>query len=210
MRWKGVLFFVLAVCISVPAARFRWMDSAHSIGLIKATGGEARHPAFLQSGKDRYNLIATATVIPPYSGDAKVVLEGEPKLDYEIFASGPVIDLKFRRLPKFSDNTLRGLQPNDRIALWVLMKPPLVDPVCGMAHEETFLEYRHQGVNYTFCSEGCLRVFRQEPGKYLKGAMSAMEHTLVLYDTQTGASVLKVPVIFRGREETGHAEKHDH
>ena len=77
MSFKKIAIFIFAVSLSLLAAVFRWDDSAHSIGVIRASGGEARHPVFLGGDWDRCNLISTATVIPPYRGDMKVVLEGQ-------------------------------------------------------------------------------------------------------------------------------------
>ena len=65
----------------------------------------------------------TATVIPPYRGNARLVLEGLPEQDYEIQFSAPVIDLPLRRRPEFRDGVLHGLQPGDRLALWVVIRP---------------------------------------------------------------------------------------
>ena len=76
MNLKNILLFCAAVLLSLVAAKYRFNDSAHSIGLIKAGGGKARHPVILEPGYQRYTLITTAAVIPPYRGDAEVVLEG--------------------------------------------------------------------------------------------------------------------------------------
>lgn len=123
MKAKKAVFFTLALAASLVAGTYRWGDSAHSIGLIKASGGEARHPSVLGSGESGYTLIATATVIPPYRGDVRVELEGSPPMDHRIYLSGPVVDLGIRRHPELRENILRDLQPLDRIALWVVMKP---------------------------------------------------------------------------------------
>lgn len=120
---KKLLVFLLAVVISAVAAGFRWGDSGHAIGLIKRKGGEARHPIVVAGGKGLYSLIVTATVIPPYSGDARLVLEGEPEFDYEIFFNEPVIDLGLRRRPEFREPVLQGLKPRDRVAIWVVIRP---------------------------------------------------------------------------------------
>ena len=95
---KKIIVFAMAVTVSLVAATHRWNDSAHAIGVIKAGGGTARHPVSLESGEESYMLIATATVIPPYRGDVKVVLEGEPAMEYEIHSSGPVLDLGLHTL----------------------------------------------------------------------------------------------------------------
>lgn len=123
MRSKKLLVFLLSVAISTVAAGFRWGDSGHAIGLVKAKGGEARHPIVVEGGKGLYSLIVTATVIPPYSGDVRLVFEGEPELDYEIFFNEPVIDLGLRRRPEFREPVLQGLKPRDRLAIWLVIRP---------------------------------------------------------------------------------------
>ena len=208
MRLKKTFFFVFAVSLSLPAAVFRWDASAHSIGLIKSSGGEARHPVFLGSDHDRCNLIATATVIPPYRGDTKVVLEGQPELNYEIFFSGPVVDLGIRRLPEFSDNTLYGLEPKDRIALWVLMQPPGVDHVCGMSCGRNDIHSSYRGKEYCFCSESCRATFEADPARYPLKDPPAQTYSLAFRDVKTGKSVLNVPIIFDGRGDQGHGGGH--
>jgi len=209
MNIKKTTFFIMAVAVSLVAAAHRWGDSAHSIGLIRANGGEAKHPASLESGEREYTLIATATVIPPYKGNARIVLEGEPKIDYKIHLSAPVVDLKLHRKPELRDNILYDLQPRDRIALWVLMKPPVVDPVCGMSYTNEFSKHTHDGKDYFFCSENCLETFRQAPDKY-KYMGARGKYTLAFYDTNTGKPVLKVPVIFRGKGDAHDAGGHHH
>ena len=121
----------VAVAVSAFAAAHRWGDSGHAIGLIKAGGGSVRHPVVLDSGLDRYSVIVTATVIPPYRGDARVVLEGNPELEHEIYLSEAVVDFHLPRRPEFSDHVLHGLRPGDRLALWVTMKPSQRIPARG-------------------------------------------------------------------------------
>ncbi len=208
IRPKNVLFFVLAALISLSAAVFRWDDSAHSIGLIKASGGEARHPAFLGSGRGRWILIATATVIPPYRGNTKVVLEGKPEINYQIFSSGPFVDLGIRRLPEFKNNTLYGLQPKDRVALWVVMHPPQVDHVCGIPCRNGDIPSSHKGNRYCFCSESCRATFERDPERYLPRDPQPQTYSLTFYDVKTGKSVLRVPIIFKGEGEQSHAGRH--
>ena len=123
MKMKRAVFLFLALAASFAGGTYRWGDSAHSIGLIKASGGETRHPSVLRSGEAGYTLIATATVIPPYRGDVRVELEGAPPMDHHVYLSGPVLDLGIRRHPELRENVIRDLQPLDRIALWVVMKP---------------------------------------------------------------------------------------
>jgi YHS domain-containing protein len=207
---RKILFFTLAVCLSLFAAAYRWPDSAHSIGLIKNSGGGARHPSSLESGETSYTLIATATVMPPYHGDARVVLEGTPKLDYRIYSSGPVIDLGIRRQPVFRNNVLFDLRPGDRIALWVVITPPVLDPVCGMPYEKRFLKERVNGRDYYFCCEGCREAFMNNPSKYMGRESVRGAYSLAFYDTHTGKPVLWVPLKFTGKGEREDAAEHHH
>lgn len=202
MRLRYTILFILAVGISLLGAAYRWGDSGHSIGLIKANGGKVRHPTFLESGKNRYVLISTATVIPPYRGDARLVLEGKPEISHKIYTSGPVVDLGLRKLPEFRGNVLYGLEPRDRLAVWVVMKPPIIDPVCGMAYEDGFINHLYKSKDYYFCSNGCLDLFNKEPEKYKGRDRVKGKYTLAFYDTKTGKSILRVPVIFKGKGET--------
>ncbi len=42
------------------------------------------------------------------------------------------------------------------------------DPVCGMTTEDEgeFLRYNHNGEPYYFCSEHCLKKFKEDPESY--------------------------------------------
>jgi YHS domain-containing protein len=208
MKPKSIAFFFFAVALSLLAATYRWGDSAHAIGLIRASGGEARHAAYLTAGKTGYTLIATATVIPPYRGDARVVLEGDPPIDHEVHLSEPVVDLGIRRNPHLRGDVLHGLRPKDRIALWVVMRPPAVDPVCGMAYQEGFIETSFAGEKFFFCNEGCAAAFRRDPAKYRDNAGLLGQYRLALYDTKSGRPVLTVPVIFKGKGEAADGGHH--
>lgn len=123
MRPRPLVWFVVSVAVSSLAAVHRFGDSSHAIGSISKGGGGYRHPFHLEAGWSSYTLIATAAVIPPYRGNARVVLEGAPTTDYEIFDSVPVIDLKVHRRPLLEDGVFYDLQPRDRLAFWVIMRP---------------------------------------------------------------------------------------
>jgi YHS domain-containing protein len=204
------LFFLLAVGVSLLAASYRWNDSAHAIGVIKENGGEARHPVTLESSRDNYMLIATATVIPPYRGDVDVVLEGEPRIAYTIHASGPIIDLGLHRFPRFEDNTLLGLKPRDKVALWVEMKLPEVDPVCGMAVVSRETRYSYKGTEYHFCSNYCLTTFMKEAERYKDRDRAHGTYVLAFYDYATKRKVLSIPLIFKNKGEANNEDQHHH
>lgn len=210
MRIKSLITFVLTVLVSLAAAAYRWGDSSHAIGLMSLTGGKTRHASHLESGWDRYAQITTATVLPPYHGDVRVALEGYPARDYKIRFSAPVVDLGLRRLPIFQDNILYGVQPKDRLAFWVLMRSFPIDPVCGMAVRKGDLSLTYKGQTVYFCADGCLTRFKAAPEHYqnIKGPQG--RYDLAFYDTRTGQPVLKVPLIFKGNEETPHASCENH
>lgn len=119
MNGKTLLIFIISVAIFTLAATYRFHDSAHAMGVIKKGGGTARHPALLDKDRDSYILIATAGVVPPYHGNARVVIEGDQSLTATFHNSTPVLDLGIHRHPGFRNNTYYDLRPGDRIALWV-------------------------------------------------------------------------------------------
>jgi len=49
------------------------------------------------------------------------------------------------------------------------------DPVCGMETEEKgkFDSYQHDGEVYYFCSDHCLKKFKEEPESYISGDKAA-------------------------------------
>jgi hypothetical protein len=120
---KRLLVLVVAIGLSLAAAHYRFGDSAHAIGLITRDGGKVRHPIHLPAGEDSYTLILTATVIPPWRGSARVVVEGSPKLGVSLHPSRLALNLGLRRLPRFEDGVYHDLRPGDRLALWVRLLP---------------------------------------------------------------------------------------
>ncbi|MBL0224850.1 MAG: hypothetical protein IPQ16_04505 [Geobacteraceae bacterium] len=122
MNGKTIFIFIAAVAFFTLAATYRFHDSAHAMGMIKKGGGMARHPALLDKDRDSYVMIATAGVLPPYKGNARVVLEGDPTLTATFHNSEVPFDLGVFRHPAFRDNIYYDLRPKDRIALWVKIK----------------------------------------------------------------------------------------
>lgn len=135
---KKLLVILFATSLSVTAAVWRPGDSAHAMGMVSVEGGRARHPVHLPSGKERYTLVVTGTILPPYRGDARVVVEGEPALPFSVYGSDPIIDLGLRRRPFFNDQTLTGLEPRDRFTLWVVLRPP--EPKAAGKYNITFYD----------------------------------------------------------------------
>ena len=135
---KKLLVVLFATILSVAAAWYRHGDSAHAMGMISVKGGKARHPVHLPAGKERYTLVVTGAIIPPYRGDARVVVEGQPDIPFAVHGSDPIIDLGFRRRPHFENDTLTGLQPRDRFTIWVVMKP--AEPMPPGKRAVTFID----------------------------------------------------------------------
>lgn len=119
---KKIVFFVLAIAISVIAAAFRWPDSAHAIATLSMRGGSVRHPVHLSAGKGRYVIILTARVLPPYRGNARMVLEGKGNLEYSFHQSRAIINLKLKDLPEYEKGVFYNLKPGDRLSMWIRLK----------------------------------------------------------------------------------------
>lgn len=67
---------------------------------------------------------------------------------------------------KLKNQKIRNFLPHRNL----LRLAPLVhDPVCGMqlSPKTAVVKTAHQNRQYYFCASGCLKKFRQEPGRYL-------------------------------------------
>ena len=135
-----------------------------------------------------------------------MVLEGKHAIGHALYASGPIIDLGLRRHPRFREGIFHDLQPRDRLALWVVLDPPRFDPVCGMATGEGFLKWEYKGRIYRFCAAGCLKTFKETPEAFRNRDGLRGKYDIAFYDTKTGKSVLKIPVLFNGKESENHGE----
>ena len=135
---KKLLVFIFAATLSVAAAWYRHGDSAHAMGMVSIKGGRALHPVHLPSGRDRYTLVITGSIIPPYQGDVRVTIDGGPPIKTIIRGSDPIIDLALRHRPYFEDATLTGLQPRDRFTIWVVMDPD--EPMPAGKRDVTFTD----------------------------------------------------------------------
>ncbi len=145
-------------------------------------------------------LVTTATVIPPWKGDARVAVEGDPPMAWEMEVSRPVIDLGAHRWPVQDGDLIRGLRPKDRLALWVKLTPPAADPVCGMACGKDPLRETIGGREECFCSEACRDAFRADPARHRPRRVERGRWALVLRDDASGAPVLTVPIALGGKE----------
>lgn len=98
----------------VPA---RGLRPRHGSGLPRR--GRARHPVHLPGGRDRYTLVVTGTILPPYRGDARVVVEGNPALSYDAYGSDPIVDLGecSQHCPTWAIDVKRQATINQRAAI---------------------------------------------------------------------------------------------
>jgi hypothetical protein len=204
---RNLSFLAGAIALSTLAAWCRWPDSAHAIGVIRKGGGTARHPVVLAGGRDEYVLVATAAVIPPWRGDARLSVEGEPAMGWDAEVSRPVVDLGLHRWPSLEGDVLRGLAPNDRVALWLRLRPPRADPVCGMGCPEDGPRAGDGDRGECFCSDACRDEFARAPGRYPSRPVARGEWKVALRDTASGAPLLTIPVVL-GRGEAAHAGAH--
>ena len=203
-RVAVVATFAVSVALSVVAATHRFGDSAHAMGMISERGGSARHPVQLPPGRGRYTLVVTASVIPPYRGDVEVSLEGEPAPGFAVHPSEPVIDLGLRRIPHFRDGAFRGVEPGDRLAMWLAITPPPVDPVCGHPRGPDFITARHDGRSHWFCSADCRDAFLADPDRPSARWALAGAYNIVLRDLESQRPVLTIPVILGSGGGHGH------
>lgn len=191
---RNLIYFVGAVALSTLAAWWRWPDSAHVIGTLRRGGAAPRHGVVLEPGPAAYRLVATAAVIPPWRGDARVSLEGDAAFEWSLALDEPVVDLGLHDFPRLDGDVIRGLAPRERIALWLTLRPRAgVDPVCGMpCGAEAPVEDGR-----CFCSAACRDAHRAGGPR--------TSASLAFRDAATGAPLLTVPVGYGAGGGAGHA-----
>jgi hypothetical protein len=205
---RKLAFLAGTVALSTLAAWYRWPDSAHAIGVIREGGGTARHPVAFRGGEDEYVLVATTRVLPPWRGDARVSVEGTPAMAWDLEVSRPAVDLGLHRWPALEGDTLRGLAPGDRSALWLRLRPPGACPVCGMACPAGAARVpQGGGEEACVCSDACRAELERAPGRYPARRVARGRWTVALRDVATGQPLLTIPVVLGG-EEGGHAGHH--
>ena len=198
---KWVIFFSVAVVVSLLAAAHRWNDSAHAITTVSNKGGSVRHAVELKGGEGRYSIVVTSRVIPPYRGDIKIKLEGELQLPYEIHSAlPPKLNLGVHKWYSIENNMMKGVKPKDKFILWLILKPNPIDPICGMEGKVEITE-SYRGRKYRFCQEGCREEFRKFPEKFRDNDYVRGEYNLVFYDAESDKSVLKLPIILKDKDE---------
>jgi hypothetical protein len=201
MKLKNIIVFALAVAVCLAAAHYKFYDSSHSMGLVTDKGGKVLHPVVLDGGRNFYSVVVTATVIPPYQGDARIVLEGNPHMTYSIYNSGPIVDLGVHRHPSFKNDTFYGLQGKDSIALWMVMKP-------DKPNSRTLSEKGNKvETDDPIYPSSCCSSYPETKPSGEKDRATGEDLALCFYDTTTNQPVMRIPVIFRTKGEESHANK---
>lgn len=189
MKYSSIGIFIISAAISTLAAQHRFQDSAHSMGMLKVGGSMARHPAVLDKERDSYVLIATAGVVPPFRGNARVVLEGGQGLEATFHNAEPAVNFSFHHRPGFQGDTYYDLRPKDRIALWVRIKRK--GPPAKKAAQE--------GESVSLVADAakeCQRCVSEQDvvtGRAKRGGTA-----LAFYDTATNGQLLRIPIKFIG------------
>ncbi len=207
-RRTAIVTFTAAVALSMLAATHRFGDSAHAMGVISTKGGRARHGVHLPAGGERYVLVVTAAVVPPYRGDVTVAVEGDPAPRVAVHASEPVIDLGLRRWPHFRQGAFRGVEPGDRLALWLRIAPPEVDPVCGHAVQPGFISAEHRGSTYRFCSTTCRDTFLADSDAPTAHGRLEGSYRVTFRDLTSRRPVLEIPLVLGEAGEEGQVHGH--
>jgi len=112
----------LAIC--TVAAMYTPPGFGHSVSMLSNEGGMATHPVLLGLNQDNYVILVTGTVIPPYRGGFRIVLEGENKIDYKILSRyPPEPDMGYHHFHQFTNDTVRDILPLEKFALIVSIRP---------------------------------------------------------------------------------------
>ncbi|HCE44895.1 MAG TPA: hypothetical protein DET40_15245 [Lentisphaeria bacterium] len=187
--------FIASTLIFTALASYRPGDSSHVVSVANPEGGKAMHGAHFSYGKERCSVLVTSNVKLDRKEDLKISVEGKNTPPYQILVKNPsAIDIGIRHWPRIKGNTIYGVQ-NDKIAFYVIFKPPEKDPICDMWVEspESDIMTEFDGKVYHFCSMDCRELFNAEPAKFAARILPAVKCNIVLTDSQ-GRRVLSVPV----------------
>ena len=127
MKKKSVIIIITVVAtvsICTLAAMYTPPGFGHSVTMVSGDGGISRHPVLLGLNMERYVILVTGTVIPPYRGGFRIVLEGDPKIEHKIYSSyPPSLYLGMNHFHEFGNDTITNIFPRDKFTLAVCIKP---------------------------------------------------------------------------------------
>jgi len=187
----SVLFFT-------GLAAYKPGDFGHVVSVADAEGGKARHGVHLPYGFHRYSILVTSRAKIDQPTDLKIAVEGKNVPPFEIVGRNPpVLNLGVHQWPVYAGDSIKGVQPDEKIAFYVILKPTEKDPVCGMWVNATGTvpAHKHDGVCYHFCSLACREEFAGSPVRFANQLLSPENIRIILTDDQQ-RKVLTVPVTF--------------
>ena len=113
MKKKSVIIIITVVAtiaICTVAAMYTPPGFGHSVTMVTRDGGISRHPVLLGLNMDKYVILVTGTVIPPYRGGFRIVLEGDPEIEHKIYSSyPPSFYLGMNHFHDFGNNTVTNI-----------------------------------------------------------------------------------------------------
>ena len=120
-----IIITVLAtIAICTVAAMYTPPGFGHSVTMITRTGGVSRHPVLLGLNMEKYIVLVTGTVIPPFRGGFRIALEGDPKIEHRIYSSyPPSLYLGINHFYECRHNTVTNISPLDKFTFAVCIKP---------------------------------------------------------------------------------------
>ncbi len=119
-----IITIVATIAICTAAAMYTPPGFGHSVTMVTKDGGISRHPVLLGLNNERYVILVTGTVIPPYRGGFRIVLEGEPKISHKIYSGfPPPFYLGMNHFHGFRNDTVTNIFPRDKFTLAVYIEP---------------------------------------------------------------------------------------
>jgi hypothetical protein len=121
---KIILTIIITLTVCTIAAMYTPPKFGHSVTMITKDGGISRHPVLLGLNENKYVVLVTGTVKSPYRGNVRIVLEGEPKINYEIYSQyPPELNLGIHKFHDFENNTIRNISAWEKFMLTLSLKP---------------------------------------------------------------------------------------
>ncbi|MFA4851591.1 MAG: hypothetical protein WC868_11020 [Bacteroidales bacterium] len=120
---KSCLSIIVVVLLFITKSMYTSPSFSHVGGVITKNGGTAKYPALLGLDEDKYVIYASGKVESAFEG-IKIVLEGEPEIDYNIKSYyPPAIDLGYHKFYEFENNTIKNISARERFTLIVSINP---------------------------------------------------------------------------------------
>lgn len=119
-----IITVVATITICTVAAMYTPPGFGHSVTMVTKDGGISRHPVLLGYNLNKYVILVTGTIIPPYRGGFRIALEGEPEINTRIYSAfPPPFYLGLNHFHDFSNSTVTNISPRDKFTLAVCLEP---------------------------------------------------------------------------------------